>query len=123
MKILRRSILEELTLTNIYSNYSVGQLIEKIIHRDEAKLTSTGAVRATTGKYTGRSPKDKFIVKDALSADKVDWGNVNQPIEEEVFNQLLGKVIAYLDNQEEIFHLQAYAGADEKYKLPIPGNQ
>ncbi|WP_339233555.1 phosphoenolpyruvate carboxykinase (ATP) [Oceanobacillus sp. FSL W7-1281] len=119
MKILRRSILEELTLTNIYSNYSVGQLIEKIIHRDEAKLTSTGAVRATTGKYTGRSPKDKFIVKDALSADKVDWGNVNQPIEEEVFNQLLGKVIAYLDNQEEIFHLQAYAGADEKYKLPI----
>lgn len=73
MKILRRSILEEFTSTNIYSNYSVGQLIEKIINRDEAKLTATGAIRATTGKYTGRSPEDKFIVKDALSADKVDW--------------------------------------------------
>lgn len=119
MKTLQRSILEDFTSATIYSNYSVGQLVEKIINRNEAKLTSTGAVRATTGKYTGRSPEDKFIVKDSLTAETVDWGKVNRPIDESTFNRLLKKVIRYLDSKEEIFHLQAYAGADETYRLPI----
>lgn len=119
MKTLQRSILEDFTSATIYSNYSVGQLVEKIINRNEAKLTSTGAVRATTGKYTGRSPEDKFIVKDSLTAETVDWGKVNRPIDESTFNRLLKKVIRYLDSKEDIFHLQAYAGADETYRLPI----
>jgi len=54
-------------------NLSVPGLVEEILERDEGILTATGAVRSTTGKYTGRSPKDKFIVRDSETDHKVDW--------------------------------------------------
>ena len=67
---------------------STAQLVEKSLKRGEGRLTETGALRAETGKYTGRSPKDRFIVEDDTSRDKVDWGEVNQPISEDVFREL-----------------------------------
>ena len=76
---------------------STAQLVEKSLKRGEGRLTETGALRAETGKYTGRSPKDRFIVEDGVSKDKVDWGEVNQPISEEVFDNLFSKVVDYLD--------------------------
>ncbi|MDX5475433.1 MAG: phosphoenolpyruvate carboxykinase (ATP), partial [Bacillaceae bacterium] len=88
-------------------------------NRNEGTLSSTGAILATTGKYTGRSPKDKFIVEDEVSKSKVDWGKVNQPISEEVFDRLYEKVLQYLGDKEEIFVFKGFAGADEKYRLPI----
>lgn len=60
----------------IQENLSVPQLVEKILHLGEGELTETGAVRATTGKYTGRSPKDRFIVSDEVSRDSVDRKSV-----------------------------------------------
>uniref|UniRef100_UPI003F579EE2 phosphoenolpyruvate carboxykinase (ATP) n=1 Tax=Terribacillus aidingensis TaxID=586416 RepID=UPI003F579EE2 len=112
--------LEEMrSQSNVRKNLSAAQLTEAALSRQEARLTKTGALRAATGKYTGRSPKDKFIVKDELSENKVDWGKVNQPISEEIFEHLLGKVVDYLQAQEEVFSFQGFAGADERYHLPI----
>ncbi|MGD6816984.1 phosphoenolpyruvate carboxykinase (ATP) [Metabacillus sp. 84] len=104
---------------NVSLNLSVPQLVEKILSRNEAVLTSTGAIRATTGAYTGRSPKDKFIVKETSVENKIDWGAVNQPISSDAFEKLYQKVLSYLKQQNELFVFDGYAGADERYRLPI----
>ena len=110
---------ELLNGNNAQIQLSVPQLVEKVLMRNEGKLTSTGAVSASTGKYTGRSPKDKFIVKEASVADKIAWGAVNQPISEEHFNKLYIKVLEYLKEKEELFIFKGFAGADRNYRLPI----
>ncbi len=61
--------------SHVQMQLSVSQLVEKVLSRNEGILTSTGAVQATTGKYTGRSPKDKFIVVEESTKDKIDWGS------------------------------------------------
>ncbi|KYC84874.1 MULTISPECIES: phosphoenolpyruvate carboxykinase (ATP) [Heyndrickxia] len=104
---------------NVLTQLAVPQLVEKVLERGEGILTSTGAVRAETGKYTGRSPKDKYIVEEASSKDAIDWGSVNQPISEESFNKLYTKVINYLQEQEEVFVFKGFAGADKRNQLPI----
>ncbi|SES63578.1 phosphoenolpyruvate carboxykinase (ATP) [Salinibacillus kushneri] len=106
-------------VNSMHSNLSTADLVEKVLSRKEGILTSTGAVRATTGKYTGRSPKDKFIVNDSISEDKVEWGAVNQPISEDVFFNLYHKVLDYLKEQNELFSFKGFAGADVHYRLPI----
>ncbi|MCM3675288.1 MULTISPECIES: phosphoenolpyruvate carboxykinase (ATP) [Peribacillus] len=108
-----------LTGNNVQTQLSVPQLVEKVLSRNEGVLTSTGAVKAETGKYTGRSPKDKYIVEEASVKDKIDWGSVNQPISEDVFNKLYNKVVDYLKAKEEIFVFKGFAGADESSRLPI----
>jgi phosphoenolpyruvate carboxykinase (ATP) len=110
---------ELLSSHHVYTNLSVSHLVEKVLSRNEGELTSTGAVRATTGKYTGRSPKDKFIVEEASIKEKIAWGSVNQPISVDVFNRLYEKVLTYLQNKNELFVFKGFAGADEKYRLPI----
>ena len=110
---------ELLTQENIRVQLSVPQLVEKVLARKEGLLTSTGAVRATTGKYTGRSPKDKYIVEESSVKDKIDWGSVNQPISPEVFDALYKKVINHLKNKDEVFVFKGFAGADNKSRLPI----
>ena len=120
MKMMEKSFLKDLYEHDVlHENLSVPSLVEKILARSEAVLSETGAIRATTGKYTGRSPKDKFIVKDEITEKDIDWGSVNQPIEEKYFNQLLEKVIHYLKEKDELFSFKGFAGADEKYRLPI----
>ncbi|GLB58592.1 phosphoenolpyruvate carboxykinase (ATP) [Cytobacillus sp. NCCP-133] len=110
---------ELLNGSNIQVQLSVPQLVEKVLNRKEGSLTSTGAVRATTGKYTGRSPKDKYIVEETSNKDKIDWGNVNQPISEEAFTNLYNKVLNYLKEKEEVFVFKGFAGADNKQRMPI----
>jgi phosphoenolpyruvate carboxykinase (ATP) len=105
--------------SNVQIQLSVPQLVEKVLNRNEGLLTSTGAVRATTGKYTGRSPKDKFIVEEKSVQDKIDWGSVNQPISEESFTKLYNKVLNFLKEKEEVFVFKGFAGADIKHRLPI----
>ncbi|OLG13264.1 Phosphoenolpyruvate carboxykinase (ATP) [Bacillus paralicheniformis] len=104
---------------NVQLNLSVPLLVEKVLERKEGVLTSSGAVRATTGTYTGRSPKDKFIVEEASTKDKIDWGAVNQPISEAAFDRLYTKVLSYLKERDELYVFEGFAGADEKYRLPI----
>lgn len=114
------SFLEEILMKNsTKTNLSVPQLVEKIVHRQEGIITSTGAVRAITGKYTGRSPKDKFVVHDEVCEKLIDWGEVNKAIDESVFIHLYEKVINYLNNKDEIYVFKGFAGADAQYRLPI----
>jgi phosphoenolpyruvate carboxykinase (ATP) len=104
---------------NIKIQLSVPRLVEKVLARKEGILSATGAVCALTGKYTGRSPEDKFIVSEPSVADKIDWGRVNKPISEEVFANLYSKVLRYLNDKSEVFVFKGFAGADKKYRLPI----
>jgi len=96
----------------------VAKLVETAIARGEGVLTDKGAFNALTGKFTGRSPKDKFIVDESSVRDKINWGPVNQPITSEKFERLHADVMDYLE-QKELFVFDGYAGADEKYRLPI----
>ncbi|WP_050616136.1 phosphoenolpyruvate carboxykinase (ATP) [Bacillus testis] len=104
---------------NVSVQLSVPQLVEKVLHRNEGVLSSTGAVKAETGKYTGRSPKDKYIVEEELSKDKIAWGSVNEPISQDAFLKLYHKVIQHLKEKDEIFVFKGFAGADKKTRLPI----
>ncbi len=112
-------IKEILKHENLQNNLSVPRLVEKILSRKEGVMTATGAVCSTTGKYTGRSPHDKFIVKDEISDKYVEWGKVNKPIDEDIFDRLYKKVIDYLKGKDELFLFNGFAGADEEYRLPI----
>jgi len=103
---------------HVQTQLSVPQLVEKILSRNEGTLSSTGAIRVSTGKYTGRSPEDKFIVVEDSTKDKIDWGN-NQPISENAFSNLYDKVLDYLKDKNEIFVFKGFAGADKKTQLPI----
>lgn len=94
------------------------RLIEEALARNEGHLTDTGALSVLTGKYTGRSPDDRFIVDNSESHDSVEWGKVNVPISQKSFDRLYNKVIRYLENQK-LFVYDGWAGADEEYRLPL----
>ncbi|WP_118952748.1 phosphoenolpyruvate carboxykinase (ATP) [Taibaiella helva] len=99
-------------------NLSPEVLTQKTIELGQGVLNDTGALCVSTGKFTGRSPKDKFTVKDAITEHSVDWGDVNIPIAPETFDKLYDKVCAYLSGKE-VWVRDAYACADPKYRLNI----
>ena len=106
--------LEKLGIINtgkVYRNLSSTELSEIALRREEGKLSKTGALVVTTGKYTGRSPEDKYIVDTPGIHDSIAWGKVNRPIEKEKFNAIYGKLVSYLQNRE-IFIFDGIAGAD-----------
>ena len=95
--------LENLGMKNlgrVYRNLSVPQLVEQAIKGHEGVLADNGALVVETGKYTGRSPKDKFIVKETSSEGEIDWNQHNAPISEEKFQQLYRKVLAYVQGKD-----------------------
>ena len=93
-------------------------LVEYAVGRGEVRLTANGAVTGCTGEHTGRSPKDKFIVRDEMTRDTVDWGAVNQPVKPGVFDALHQRVIDYLWDRE-LFVQDLFCGADSAYRLPF----
>ncbi len=106
--------LEKLGIMNpksVYRNLSPAQLVEKALINGEGKLSSTGALVVTTGKYTGRSPEDKFVVDSEGIHNDIAWGKVNRPISQEKFNGIKGKLTAYLQNRE-LYIFDGMAGAD-----------
>lgn len=94
------------------------QLQKATLEMDMGVETSNGTLAVNTGEFTGRSPSDRFIVKDAVTADKVWWGAINLPFEKEKFDALYAKVIAYL-NEKELFVRDCFACADPEYQLNI----
>ncbi len=101
-----------------YWNYSTAALFEQAIRRHEGVLAHRGPFVVRTGHHTGRSPNDKFIVKEPSSEKNIWWGNVNRPLNEERFNGLLTRLFSYLEGRE-LFVQDCFAGADPRYRLPI----
>ena len=97
---------------------SSAELTEQTLQRGEGVLSNTGALVILTGKFTGRSPKDKFTVKDEITEDTVDWNDFNIPIEEKYFFRLKDKMIQYLSDKE-LWVRDCFACADEKYRLNL----
>ncbi len=112
-----KSLEEAFQSTKVHVNWSVSRLIEAAIIRREGILTAQGAFRATTGQFTGRSPKDKFIVDEPAARD-VHWGDVNRPLSRPHFERLYQDVLRYVGTKEW-FCFQGFAGADPDYRLPI----
>ena len=98
----------------VYRNLTPAQLTEAALRRGEGTLSKTGALVVTTGKYTGRSPNDKFIVDTEGVHNEIAWGKVNRPISREKFNAIKEKVAAYLQGRE-VFIFDGFAGADKTY--------
>lgn len=113
--------LHQLGLTSPEFHYQLAPevLVEQAVNRGQGVLNDTGALCINTGEFTGRSPLDKFTVKDALTADSVHWNNFNIPVEEKYFFQLRDKMLRYLDQKEEVWVRDAYACADPAYRLNI----
>jgi phosphoenolpyruvate carboxykinase (ATP) len=97
----------------------VAELVKQTLARGEGVLNDTGALVVKTGAFTGRSPLDKFIVRDSMAETAVDWNKFNTPIEEKYFFGLKDKMLAYLNEQPEIWQRDAYACADAKYRMNV----
>ena len=109
--------LEKLGIINagaVYRNLTPAQLVEHALRRGEGTLSNTGALVVKTGKYTGRSANDKFIVDTPAIHDDIAWGKVNRPMDKARFDAIYAKVTAYLQNKD-IFIFDGFAGADPKY--------
>jgi phosphoenolpyruvate carboxykinase (ATP) len=104
----------------VHVNLSVPQLVEAALARGEGMLAASGALVARTGKRTGRSPGDKFVVRydGSASADRIDWGKTNQPMSPATFERLRARINAYLQGRE-LFVVDSLASADPRYDLPV----
>ena len=103
----------------VHWNELAPALIEAAIRRGEGTLADMGPFVAVTAPHTGRSPNDKFVVKESGTEGDVDWGKVNQPITPEHFETLLGDVREYLNGQDELFVQDLFCGADEGHRLSV----
>ena len=101
-----------------HCNLSLDEWKELELSRGEGRLSSNGTVIVNTGIYTGRSPKDRFIVKSNNTKDLVDWGDINLPLSEEAFDTLENAVKKEM-NDKDLFIFDGFAGADKRYQLPI----
>ena len=103
---------------NVYWNLSTPALYEEALKRGEGQVAQFGPFIVETGRHTGRSPNDKFIVEESSSRGKIWWGKVNRPIAESQFNLLKQQIRAYLQGRE-VFVQDCYAGADPQYRISV----
>jgi phosphoenolpyruvate carboxykinase (ATP) len=106
------------SLGEVHWNLTVPELVVASLKRGESILSSTGALSVKTGKYTGRSPKDKFIVDEPSIHDELSWGSVNKPISQEKFQLIYGKLMAYLQNRE-LFVFEGFLGKDPANRISL----
>ena len=102
----------------VHWNLSVPELYEAAIRRREGQLGAEGPLVCRTGQHTGRSPNDKFVVRESSSERHIHWGSVNRPLEAAAFDALHQDMAAYLEDKE-LYVLDAWAGADPVYRLPV----
>jgi len=113
--------LEDLGITNantVWRNLSSPTLYEHSLQRHEGLLAHLGPLVVRTGQYTGRSPNDKYLVREPSSQDKIYWGAVNQPFSPERYNALRARILAYLQGRD-LYIQDCYVGADPAYRFPI----
>src|SRR3990167_5834493 len=105
--------------SSVYTNLSIKELVEIALARGEGTLASNQALNVRTGARTGRSPKDRFIVKDHITEHTVDWNTINQPFTPEKFDALWQKASQYLENQDTHFISHLRVGADDTHGIPV----
>lgn len=117
---VQSSINEAINMQNYAEiNLSMNELVEAALHRGEGELAANGALVVKTGARTGRSPKDRFIVRDDVTEKEVDWNNINQPLSTEKFNALWERAELYLDQQDKHFVSYLRVGQHEKLGIPV----
>src|SRR5690242_3553975 len=104
--------------SRVYWNLPAAALYEEAVRRNEAVIAVEGPLACRTGQHTGRSPNDKFTVREGSSEAQIAWGKVNRAMAPEQFAALRADLLASL-NGKELFALDCFAGADPKYRLPI----
>jgi phosphoenolpyruvate carboxykinase (ATP) len=102
----------------VYWNLPPARLVELAVQRGEAQLAAGGPLICRTGQHTGRSPNDRFVVRDATSEQGVWWGDVNKPFDREKFDGLLARAMEHIKGKD-LFVFDGYAGADPKYRLNV----
>lgn len=103
---------------NVYWNLTTPMLYEESIRRHEGVMAHLGPLLVRTGDHTGRSPKDKFIVRDPELEDEIWWGPNNRPLQRSQYDRIRAKMLAYIQNQD-LFVFDGYAGADPEYRMPV----
>jgi phosphoenolpyruvate carboxykinase (ATP) len=103
----------------VHWNLIAAELMQAAARRGEGEFAARGPFVAVTSPHTGRSPNDKFVVKEPSSENDVDWGKVNQPYAQDKYDTLLAEVRAYLNEREELFVEDLYCGADPAYRLSV----
>src|SRR6185295_8222243 len=107
------------TKPKIYTNLSTEALVDFALSRREGVIAANDALNVTTGARTGRSPKDRFIVKDAVTEHTVDWNTINQPLAPETFKALWEKAEHYLQAQDSLFISYLKVGAKPQFALTV----
>jgi phosphoenolpyruvate carboxykinase (ATP) len=105
-------------LGNVYWNLPTEALVEEITFRGEGRISRGGPIITHTGKHTGRSANDKFVVREASTEDKIWWGEYNRPFSPDKFDEVYGRMQGYLQGRD-LFVQDCYVGADPEYRLPI----
>jgi phosphoenolpyruvate carboxykinase (ATP) len=103
----------------IHWNLTTAPLVEQAIARGEGELTRDGALLVDTGKFTGRSVKDKYIVRDAATESTINWGKINQPMDPDHWANLKADFLAELSKQEELFVADLYGGSQPEYRVNV----
>jgi phosphoenolpyruvate carboxykinase (ATP) len=101
-----------------FINLSIPKLVEEAVKRNEGVLSKNGPIVINTAPHTGRSPKDRFIVKDSVSENTIAWGDINKPFDENKFLALKAKVLKYLEGKD-LFIKDCYVGADKRYRISV----
>src|SRR5262245_38340682 len=111
--------LEGIAADRIHRNLSTAALYEEAVRHQEAVIAAEGPLACMTGQHTGRSPNDKFVVREPSSEADVQWGPVNRPMDPAQFEVLQTDLIGSLAGRDAVYVLDCYAGADPAYRLPV----
>lgn len=107
------------TSANIFWNLGTAPLVEHALQRGEGRLTKDGALLVDTGKFTGRSVKDKFVVRDATTEDTINWGTINQPMTPEHWANLKEDFLTELKGQKELYVADLFGGSQPEYRVNV----
>ena len=121
MQLVDRPVLDHVGVTQsirTWPNLTPAELYEHAVRKAEAAIVASGALTAATGQHTGRSPRDKFFVREPTSQDKIWWYPGNQPIAPEKFAGLLAKMLDYIASHQ-VFVQDVFACADPRYRLRV----
>jgi phosphoenolpyruvate carboxykinase (ATP) len=110
--------LSSLSPEQVHRNLSPARLVGEALRRGEARLSATGALVAETGRFTGRSPGDKYIVRQEAHEDRIDWGTANKPLEPQNFMRILHRAFGHMQSRT-LFVQDLHAGADPAHRLNV----